>query len=215
MQSELIKRASRAYGLIEDDLCKVQLLIDEQIASNNAAVDEILAYIRLHRGKMLRPCLVLLSGKCCGQITPLHLQIAAIVELIHTATLLHDDVIDKSKQRRGRKTVNDMYDNETAVLSGDFLLSRVFGLCADLPDRNVSKILADTCIRICQGEIEQNFHRRNWQMSEPDYLRIITEKSASLLASCCCLAHLPPGPSQNKRPHLRNLASISGSRFRS
>jgi octaprenyl-diphosphate synthase len=187
MQSQLTKSAARAYSLVESDLRKVQLLIDEQIVSASPATADILTYIRAHPGKMLRPALVLLSGKCCDKITPLHLQTAAIVELIHTATLLHDDVIDESHQRRGRQTVNRLYGNEAAVLSGDFLFSRVFRMCADLPDQVVGKILADTCIRICQGELEQNFHRQNWHLSENEYIRIITEKSASFLSSCCRL----------------------------
>jgi octaprenyl-diphosphate synthase len=193
MQPELIKSVSCAYGLIEDDLRKVQLLIDEQIASKNPAVDDVLAYIRMHPGKMLRPALVLLSGKCCGTINPIHLEIAAIVELIHIVTLLHDDVIDESDQRRGHKTVNNEYGNEAAVLSGDYLFSKVFKLCANLSEQNIGKILADTCIRICQGELEQNFHRRNWELSEDDYIKIITEKSASFMASCCYLGAFAAG----------------------
>jgi octaprenyl-diphosphate synthase len=190
MQSQLTNCAARAYGLIEADMHKVRKLIDEQVASQSSAAEGVLSYVRAHRGKMLRPALVLLSGRCCGQTSSLHLQIAAIVELIHTATLLHDDVIDESQQRRGRQTVNSLYGNETAVLSGDFLFSKVFRMCAEMRDSAVSKILADTCIRVCQGELEQNFHRRNWQLSETDYIRIITEKSASFLSSCCHLGAL-------------------------
>ena len=187
MQSRLIKSAERAYSLIESDLRKVESLIDEQLISTSPAAKTVLEYIRAHRGKMLRPALVLLCGKCCGQVTPLHRQISAIVELIHIATLLHDDVIDESHQRRGRRTINSLYGNEAAVISGDFLFGRVFRMCADLSHPTVGKILADTCIRICQGELEQNFHRGNRELSEANYLNIITEKSASFLSSCCHL----------------------------
>lgn len=190
MQSQLTKSAERAYGLIESDLRKVELLIEEQIASPSPAAENILAKIRSHHGKMLRPALVLLSGKCCGKITPLHLHVAAITELIHTATLLHDDVIDESDQRRGRQSINNLYGNEAAVLAGDFLFSKVFRMCAELPDQQVAKVLADMCIRICQGELEQNFSRRNWQLTENEYIKIITEKSASFLSSCCHLGAL-------------------------
>jgi octaprenyl-diphosphate synthase len=187
MQSRVIKSAERAYTLIESDLRKVESLIDEQLSSHSPAVKTVLEYIRAHRGKMQRPAIVLLCGKCCEQVTPLHRQIAAIVELIHIATLLHDDVIDESQQRRGHRTVNSLYGNEAAVISGDFLFGRVFRMCAELSKPAVGKILADTCIRICQGELEQNFHRGNRQLSEADYLSIITEKSASFLSSCCHL----------------------------
>lgn len=186
MQSQVIKSAERTYRLIEADLRKVESLIDEQLSSPSPAAKTVLEYIRAHRGKMLRPALVLLCGKCCGQITPPHRQIAAIVELIHIATLLHDDVIDESPQRRGRRTVNSIYGNEAAIISGDFLFGRVFRMCAELSPQ-VGKILADTCVRVCQGELEQNFHRGNRELSEAGYLNIITEKSASFLSSCCRL----------------------------
>jgi len=213
MQSQLTKSTAHAYGLIEPDLRKVQSLVDEQIASTSPAVAEILAYISAHRGKMLRPSLVLLSGRCCGSITMLHLQIAAIIELIHTATLLHDDVIDESRQRRGRRSVNNVYGNEAAVLSGDFLFSKVFRMCAALPDQLVGKILADTCIRVCQGELEQNFHRRNWQLSEEEYIKIITEKSASFLSSCCYLGALAAGAKPSQTAALSNFGLNVGIAF--
>ena len=187
MQSQLIKSAERAYRLIEADLRTVESLIDEQLSSPSPAANTVLGHIRSHRGKMLRPALVLLCGKCCGRVTPLHRQIAAIVELIHIATLLHDDVIDESHQRRGRRTINSLYGNEAAVISGDFLFGRVFRMCAELSHPTAGKIIADTCIRVCQGELEQNFHRGNRQLSEAEYLSIITEKSASFLSSCCRL----------------------------
>ncbi|MDO8303845.1 MAG: polyprenyl synthetase family protein [Sedimentisphaerales bacterium] len=195
MQSQLIKSAERAYRLIESDLRKVELLIDEQLSSPSPAAKTVLEYIRSHRGKMLRPALVLLCGKCCGQVTPLHRQISAIVELIHIATLLHDDVIDESHQRRGRRTINSLYGNEAAVISGDFLFGRVFRMCAELSHPTAGKIIADTCIRVCQGELEQNFHRGNQQLSEVEYLSIITEKSASFLSSCCNLGAVAAGAS--------------------
>jgi octaprenyl-diphosphate synthase len=213
MQSQSTKSASRAYGLIESDLRMVQSLIEEQIVSSSPAVADILSYIRTHHGKMLRPALVLLSGRTCGPITALHPQIGAIVEMMHTATLLHDDVIDESTQRRGHKTVNNLFGNEAAVLSGDFLFSKVFRMCAELPDRAIGKILADTCIRICHGELEQNFHRYNWQLSEADYIKIVTEKSASFLSSCCHLGALAAGAGQGQTAALTNFGLNVGIAF--
>jgi octaprenyl-diphosphate synthase len=137
-------------------------------------------------GKMIRPGLVLLAGGAVGKITDKHIRIAVIMEMIHNATLLHDDVIDEGQRRRGQATVNSLWGNESAVLLGDFLLSKVFRMCADL-EPQVAKIIASAAGRTCEGELKQIAQRENWQLTEAEYLDIITEKSAALFSSCCCL----------------------------
>jgi len=114
------------------------------------------------------------------------IRVAAIVELIHNATLLHDDVMDGGQKRRGQPTVNSLWGDETAVLLGDFLLGKAFRICADL-DPEITNIIAGTAVRVCEGELRQVTERRNWQLSEPEYIAIITEKSAALFSSCCLL----------------------------
>jgi octaprenyl-diphosphate synthase len=133
--------------------------------------------------------MVLLAGAACGKITDEHIHIAAIIEMIHNATLLHDDVIDEGQQRRGLRTVNRMWGNEFAVLVGDFLLSRVFHMCADFGPR-ITGIIAAATVRICEGEMRQIIQRRNWQLSESEYIDIINEKSAALFSSACLLGGL-------------------------
>jgi octaprenyl-diphosphate synthase len=117
------------------------------------------------------------------------IRVAAIVEMIHDATLLHDDVIDEGQRRRGQPTINSLWGNESAVLLGDFLLSRVFKMCAELEPRE-ARVIAAAAIRICEGELRQIVQKRNWQLSESEYIDIITEKSAALFSSCCYLGGL-------------------------
>jgi octaprenyl-diphosphate synthase len=176
-----------AFRLINDELGQVKELINEQLL---CCPDEI-GVVRLVEhlngcGKMIRPGLVLLSGRAVGKVTGRHIRIAAIMEMIHNATLLHDDVIDEGQSRRGRATVNSLWGNESAVLLGDFLLSKVFRMCADL-EPHVAKIIATAAGRTCEGELRQIAQRENWQLNETEYIGIITEKSAALFSSCCYL----------------------------
>jgi octaprenyl-diphosphate synthase len=135
---------------------------------------------------MLRSGLVLLSGCGCGKITDTHVTVAAIVEMIHNATLLHDDVVDDGQIRRGAPTINRLWGNESAVLLGDYLLGRVFKMSADL-EPPIAKIIATIAVRVCDGELRQALQRDNWQLSEAEYIDIITGKSAAFFSGCCQL----------------------------
>ncbi len=177
-----------AFALINDELEQVKELINEQLlhCPDKAGVRRLVEHLNSCSGKMIRPGLVLLAGGAVGEITGRHIRIAAIVEMIHNATLLHDDVIDEGQRRRGQATVNSLWGNESAVLLGDFLLSKVFKMCADL-DSQVVKTIAAAAARTCEGELRQIAQRGNWQLSEAEYIEIITEKSAALFSSCCYL----------------------------
>ncbi|MHC4500675.1 MAG: polyprenyl synthetase family protein [Planctomycetota bacterium] len=167
---------------------QVRRLVNEQLAgrSGKLEISRLLGTVNAGRGKMLRPGLVLLAGASCGRITREHIQVGAIIEIIHNATLLHDDVLDEGQKRRGEPTVNSLWGNEAAVVLGDLLLSRVFGMCTDL-DGEVIRIIGGTMARICEGELRQTVQRRNWELSEPEYIDIVSEKSAALFACCCNL----------------------------
>jgi octaprenyl-diphosphate synthase len=177
-----------AFGLIEDQLNTVKELINGQLTCSAKweGMSRLLEYVNAHSGKMIRPGLVLLSGMCCGRIGDEHIRIAAIVEMMHNATLLHDDVIDEGQKRRGLPTVNNLWGNEFAVLLGDFVLSQVFKMCADL-EPNVTNIIAAIAARTCEGEMRQIAERENWQLSESEYIDIISEKSAVFFSNCCRL----------------------------
>jgi len=197
----------RAFRLIDSQLSRVKALINEQLTGFAEAgnINRLLEHLRVRSGKMIRPGLVLLAGRCCGKITNEHIHVAAIVEMIHNATLLHDDVIDEGQKRRGRPTVNSLWGNEAAVLLGDFLLSRVFKMYAGLAPQ-VAKVIAGAAVRVCEGELRQIAQRQNWQLSESEYIDIITEKSAVLFSSACRLGALL---SQGTKAQARSLAEFA------
>ena len=184
--------------IIEDELGQVKKLLARQLVASNESLNTMLGHIAARFGKMLRPALVLLAGKTCGRITQTHIKIAAIVELIHVATLLHDDVIDEASYRRNAPTVNTLWGNESAVLLGDFLLSKVFVMCARLESSQITQMLSDTAVRICRGELLHNTQRQNWQLSEPEYFGIVKDKTASLFRSCCYLGGLSAAGSESR-----------------
>jgi octaprenyl-diphosphate synthase len=185
-----------AFRLIKSQLNRVREIINEQLTTRGSDLDgqrqsgqdinRLFEYMCARSGKMIRPGLVLLSGGCFGKITDEHIRVAAMIEMIHNATLLHDDVIDQGQRRRGKPTVNSLWGNESAVLMGDFLLSRVFRLCAEIKPE-LTKIIAAAAVRLCEGELRQINQRQNLKLSESDYIHIITEKSAVLFSSCCYL----------------------------
>jgi len=183
-----------AFRLIDDELGRVKKLIREQLAEcpDKVGISRLLGQPGSYSGKMLRPGLVLLAGALCGAVTDEHVRVAAVIEMIHNAALLHDDVIDEGRKRRGRPTVNSLWGNESAVLLGDFLLSKVFKMCADL-EPQVTRIVAAATVRTCEGELRQVVQKRNWQLSESEYIDIITEKSAVLFSSSCLLGGLLAG----------------------
>jgi octaprenyl-diphosphate synthase len=186
------------FRLIDDELLRVRQLIDEQLARvDETEISRLLRDFSSCSGKMLRPGLVLLAGASCGKITDEHIRVAAIAEVIHNATLLHDDVIDEGKKRRGRPTINSLWGNERAVLLGDYLLSRVFEMCAVL-EAEVVRIIAGTTVRICEGELRQVVQRRNLRLRECEYIDIITEKSAALFGCCCSLGAMLSGADEKR-----------------
>ncbi len=213
--SDSIKQSEAPdFKLINGRLRKVKKLVNEQLATSakTRIVNQLLEYVNTSSGKMIRPGLVLLAGSAVGKVTDEHIRIAAIFEIIHNATLLHDDVIDDGKKRRGQPTINSLWGNESAVLLGDFLLSRAFKMCTML-DTPVAKEIAATAARVCEGELSQISQRQNWQLSESQYLDIITEKSASLFSSCCYLGGLLSKGTETQLQSLRCFGLNAGIAF--
>jgi octaprenyl-diphosphate synthase len=203
-----------AFIQISDELGQVKELINEQLlcCPDETGVMRLVEHLNSCGGKMIRPGLVLLAGRAVGKITDKHIRIAAIMEMIHNATLLHDDVIDEGKSRRGQATVNSLWGNESAVLLGDFLLSKVFKMCADL-EPQVAKIIATAAGRTCEGELRQITHRGNWQLGEAEYLDIITDKSAALFSSCCYLGGFLGGAGETELRRLSDFGLNLGIAF--
>ncbi len=180
-------------SLAAPDMAAIDRLIRARLASDVALINQIADHIISAGGKRLRPMLVALAGRACGPVTPDHHQLAAIIEFIHTSTLLHDDVVDESNLRRGRSTANALWGNAPSVLVGDFLYSRSFQLMVELDRMQVMRILADTTNRIAEGEVLQLLHVHNPDTDEAAYLRVIERKTAVLFAAGTQLGALASG----------------------
>lgn len=177
----------KTYEPVKKELKQVQMLINKHLLfKGDDAAGGLIRPLRCFRGKMIRPALLLLSGHCCGKISDKHIRVAAVIEMLHNATLLHDDVIDDGKLRRGQPTINNLLGNESAVLLGDFLLSRIFLLCNKL-EPQINKKIASATARLCEGELMQIAQKRNWHLSEKEYIEIIIEKTAELFSTCCLI----------------------------
>ncbi|WP_397608343.1 polyprenyl synthetase family protein [Silanimonas sp.] len=174
-------------ALAASDMAAVDALIRRRLASDVVLVNQVAEYIIGAGGKRLRPMLTVLAARAAGYRGDAHHQLAAVVEFIHTATLLHDDVVDESDLRRGRATANAAFGNAASVLVGDFLYSRAFQLMVELESMTIQKVLADTTNRIAEGEVLQLLHVRNPDTDEAAYLRVIERKTAVLFAAATLL----------------------------
>lgn len=162
------------------DMELVNTVIRESLHSEVSLINQVSEHIILSGGKRIRPMLVLLSAQLFGNIEKKHHHLAAIIEFIHTATLLHDDVVDASDLRRGESTANHVYGNAASVLVGDFLYSRAFQMMVKLQNMKVMEILADATNTISEGEVLQLLNVRNTKISEQDYIKVIHFKTAKL-----------------------------------
>lgn len=165
---------------VHDDLDKVDKLIIDSLYSDITLVQDIGKYIIQSGGKRLRPLLVLISAKACGYTGNQQITLATVIEFIHTATLLHDDVVDGSALRRGNATANNKWGNEAAVLVGDFLYSRAFQLMVTIQNLDVLRVIANATNTIAEGEVLQLLHQRNPETTEKNYLHVIRCKTAKL-----------------------------------
>ncbi len=166
--------------LIRDDMSLVNALIEEKLHSEIGLIDQLSHYIVNSGGKRLRPALVLLSANSFAYSGDLHVKLAAVIEFIHTATLLHDDVVDASMLRRGQATANQRWGNEASVLVGDFLYSRAFQMMVEAGSMHVMKIMADATNTIAEGEVQQLINRHDPETTEQRYLQVIHNKTAKL-----------------------------------
>ena len=185
-------------ALAAPDMAAMDALIRRRLASDVVLINQVAEYIIGAGGKRLRPMLLLLAAAALGESTGKRVgadahQLAAVVEFIHTSTLLHDDVVDESELRRGRKTANAVWGNAASVLVGDFLYSRSFQLMVELERMDVQRILADTTNTIAEGEVLQLLHVRNPDTDEAAYLRVIERKTAILFAAATRLGALLAG----------------------
>ncbi|MGH6953077.1 MAG: polyprenyl synthetase family protein [Alphaproteobacteria bacterium] len=176
---------TRLQALVADDLAKVNRIILERLESSVALIPQLAGHIIVAGGKRLRPMLTLASARLCGHEGNRHVGLAASVEFIHTATLLHDDVVDESELRRGLATANALWGNKASVLVGDFLFSRAFQLMVEDGSLEVLRILSEASAVIAEGEVLELATSNDLETTEPANLRVIEAKTATLFAAAC------------------------------
>lgn len=180
-------RLAELYATVAADIDTSARIFREELASDQGFICDLCAHIAQYHGKRLRPALLLLTARAVGQVRPEHHVLAAVVEMVHIATLVHDDVLDEADIRRRAATVNRLWGNERAVLLGDYLISHAFHLCSSLNSQTAARTVAHTANTVCEGELMQVFNRENLELGEDEYFDIIFRKTASLIGACCLL----------------------------
>lgn len=182
-------------SLVEEDLRQVDHVIRHRLASDVVLINQIADYIIGSGGKRLRPLVVVAAARACGCSDRRHTEAAAIVEFVHTATLLHDDVVDGSKMRRGRDTANEVWGNEASVLVGDYVYSRSFEMMVSLGSMRVMDVMAGATNRIAEGEVLQLLNANDPDTTEERYFEVIYRKTAKLFESGAQIAAILSGAS--------------------
>ncbi|HUB23812.1 MAG TPA: polyprenyl synthetase family protein [Tepidisphaeraceae bacterium] len=198
---------------IAPQLAAVDRLFKQELQTNLGCVNSLVRHVGRFRGKMLRPTLLLLSGKSVGELNDSHVVLATVVEMVHMATLVHDDVLDEAELRRKGATINHLRGNEAAVLLGDYLISHSYHLCSSLDSQWASRVIAATTNRVCEGELLQIENRNNLELDEETYLQIIERKTASLCAACCLLGAKLSGADEGVCRRLETYGLALGSAF--
>jgi octaprenyl-diphosphate synthase len=207
-------------SVLDEQLEEVALILERQLATDLSAVNALCRHVEQYRGKRLRPTLVLLSGLTTGGppwdaagLTERHRVVAAVVEMIHMATLVHDDVLDEAQIRRGVATLNYLRGNETAVMLGDYLISNAFALCSSLGDPAINASLGAVTNTICEGELLQLHHRDDLDIDEATYFEIVRRKTASLIGECCRLGSMLSDGSRAVRDAMSRFGNLLGIAF--
>jgi octaprenyl-diphosphate synthase len=201
------------HRLVKNDLAAVDSVIRERLFSEVALIRQVSEYIINSGGKRLRPLLVILAASACGYRGSAHHTLAAVVEFIHTATLLHDDVVDASSLRRGKATANSLFGNPASVLVGDFLYSRAFQMMVEVQNMRVMEVLADATNTIAEGEVLQLLNCHNPDATEQDYFRVIRYKTAKLFEASGRLGGIVGGVSTAMQESLARYGTQLGTAF--
>ncbi len=198
---------------IGDDLRAVEQLFADELCSDVGCVNTLVRHVARFRGKMLRPTLVLLAGRASGKTSAAHITLATVVEMVHMATLVHDDVLDEAELRRKGATINHLRGNEATVLLGDYLISHSYHLCSGLESQFASRLIARTTNQVCEGELLQIANRNHFELDEATYFRIITGKTARLCATCCTLGAHFAGASEERVRQMETYGLALGIAF--
>ncbi len=205
--------AREILDLVKDDLRKVEREIDLESVASVSAVTQIAKYLSVNGGKRLRPILVLLSAKLFGETSPSAVRMAAVVEMIHTATLVHDDIIDVAQTRRGKPSTNVIWGNHTSVLAGDWLYMQAFQIALRERNFHVLDVLISLTQAMVEGELIQLERIGKLDVSEADYMELVDRKTASLFSACARLGALVGGADESTERKLAEFAWNLGIAF--
>lgn len=218
---EISENLRPVQHLLGAHLLRVQATFDRQLDSDLPPVSRLCAHVERYRGKMLRPTLVLLSGLAAhpdstgdleSVLTDNHIKVGAVCEMVHMATLVHDDVLDEADTRRRGQTVNRLYGNEAAVILGDYLIASAFHLCSQV-DTQTALAIGRASTAMCAGELLQLHHRDDFSLDEPSYFEIVERKTAALIGAACELGALHSAPSDGLCAALGHFGRAVGVAF--
>lgn len=202
---------------LEAGLARVEDRFRRQLETSIPSVAELVRHVERYRGKMLRPTLLLLCARACdpaaAEFTDDQVVAATVVEMIHMATLVHDDVLDEADVRRGGDTVNKRRGNEAAVILGDYLIAKSFHLCSGLQDQRTALRIGEITSIVCEGEMLQNAHRGDFEIPRQTYFEIIERKTAALIAVACEQGAVHAGAPESVQARLFDYGRLLGSAF--
>jgi octaprenyl-diphosphate synthase len=201
------------FAPIAVDLEAMEGILRDSLSNTRPGVAELMGYLGNYRGKRLRPALLLLTARACGRVEGAHHLLAAVVEMIHTATLVHDDVLDDATMRRHKPTINASWGSQASILLGDYLFTHAFHLTSTLGQARACKIIGEATNRVCAGELHQICQRGNLGLSEKDYFDIIDGKTAELTSCCCRLGALYSGMPEDVVERLARYGRYVGLAF--
>lgn len=205
--------SEQIIALTADDMTAVNQKIQKQLTSDVSLINQLGYYIISGGGKRIRPMIAVLTGQALGYDGDKHIQVAALIEFIHTATLLHDDVVDESDMRRGKQTANEVFGNAASVLVGDFIYTRSFQMMTDLDSMRVLKLMSEATNVIAEGEVLQLMNCNDPDISEADYMQVIYSKTARLFEAASQSAAILAGATPEQEKALQDYGRFLGTAF--
>lgn len=200
-------------ALLKDEMQAVEDQFEKHLASDVKLISQVGKYVLSSGGKRIRPMLLLLSSRLCGYQGDKHIELASVVEFIHTATLLHDDVVDSASLRRGNRSANSVWGNQASVLVGDFLFAKSFSVMVGSDSLKILKILSDTTTQLAEGEILQLINTCDLEVDETRYLQVVRDKTAILIAAACQVGAVLAGVDEASEQALREFGLEIGTAF--
>lgn len=205
--------ATFGFEVIAADLARVEVILTESLGRYAGALSPVVGHLRHYHGKRLRPALMLLTARACGTVTSAHHHLAAAVEMIHTATLVHDDVLDDAQLRRHHPSINAIWGNKVSILLGDLLFSKAFHLASMVGDATACERIGDATNRVCAGEMLQTCETGNLDLNEETYFEIIDGKTAALTECASHLGAVYAGASDKVIEQMRRFGQTLGLAF--